>query len=120
MANQQGQIMYLGAATENKASTALDFFLRSLEKYGVPDRVRADQGCENVDIARWMFTVRGCDRGSLMAGKSVHNQRIECLWRDLWMSVTIVGNGPNSKSHQSSRLFTGHRGHWTTNKLQPT
>ncbi|XP_023818414.1 uncharacterized protein LOC105358785 [Oryzias latipes] len=84
------KIMYLGAATNNKASTALGFFLRSVEDHGVPNRVRADQGCENVDIARWMFAVRGCDRGSFMAGKSVHNQRIERLWRDVWMSVTVI------------------------------
>ncbi|KAL2102065.1 hypothetical protein ACEWY4_003826 [Coilia grayii] len=84
------KIMYMGAATDNKASTALEFFLHSVEKHGVPVRVRGDQGCENVDTARWMFTVHGCDRGSFMAGKSVHNQRIERLWRDLWMSVTSI------------------------------
>ena len=38
-------------------------------------RVPADQGVENVDIAQFMFSVRGNDRGSFISGKSVYNQR---------------------------------------------
>ncbi|XP_057196989.1 uncharacterized protein LOC130558547 [Triplophysa rosa] len=84
------KIMYLGAATDNKASTALGFFHQSVERHGFPLRVRGDQGVENVEIARCMFSVRGSGRGSYMSGKSVHNQRIERLWRDIWMAVTNI------------------------------
>ncbi|XP_053370276.1 uncharacterized protein LOC128544241 [Clarias gariepinus] len=75
--------MCLNAATNNRASTAFTAFKKATERHGIPSRVRGDQGVENVEIARYMFTVRGTDRGSFMSGKSVHNQRIERLWRDV-------------------------------------
>ena len=77
-------VTYLQAANNNRAETALSAFLRGVEEYGLPSRVRSDHGGENVDIAQYMLINRGTGRCSIILGRSVHNQRIERLWRDLF------------------------------------
>ena len=61
-------------------------FVRACSKYGVPSRVRSDHGMENTKVALFMNLIRA--RSSHITGKSVHNQRIERIWRDLHKEVT--------------------------------
>lgn len=86
-------IVYLRAGTNNRASTVLGLFQEAFELHSLPSRVQSDKGLENVDVARFMLQRRGLNRGSTITGKSVHNQRIERLWREV--NIVVVSKYKN-------------------------
>lgn len=80
----------------------VDIFLDATKVHGIPSRIRGDHGTENVLVAAFMESLKGVERGSYIWGRlvvalstvilqylilclnrSVHNVRIERLWRDL-------------------------------------
>ena len=76
-------IVFLHASTNNRADTGLQLFTEATTTYNIPSRVRSDQGLENIEVGRFMIHTRGINRGSIITGNSVHNQRIERLWREV-------------------------------------
>ena len=66
----------LHCSANNRASTVLSLFLEAFQQYGLPSRVRSDKDGENVGVSQFMLSHprRGPGRGSINAGKSVHNQ----------------------------------------------
>ena len=77
-------IVFLHCSNNNRASTVYDLFLKAVQSYRLPSHVWSDQGGENVMVTRHMIQHHGAHRNSMLVGSSVHNQRIERLWRDLF------------------------------------
>ncbi|KAK1222943.1 hypothetical protein PQX77_014220 [Marasmius sp. AFHP31] len=82
-------VMAIQVNNNNRARTVLDLFLDAVEEHGTPSRVRGDHGVENLGVAQYMEESYGVERGSYIWGRSVHNIRIERLWRDVTMGFGI-------------------------------
>ena len=80
-------ILYLKVGTDNFATSALSHFLEGVSNYGIPSRVRLDNGSEFNHVRSFMVRANGDQRSSYINGRSVHNTRIERLWRDVRCKV---------------------------------
>ena len=81
-------LVFLRASSNNRKETVLEQFVGATNMYGIPSRVRVDNGGENNDLCHLMELLRGRGRGSAIRGTSVHNQRIERAWLDMWNGAT--------------------------------
>ena len=83
--------VYLSCSDNNRTATVLELFKKAVYEFGydLPARIRCDKGVENYDVAMSMLTLpqRESTANPVLVGKSVHNQRIERLWRDVYSAV---------------------------------
>ena len=82
--------VYLKCAANNLAATVLECFTDAVSIYGLPLRVRSDMGGENFGVAQFMWSQPEREASSVIMGRSVHNQRIERLWRDVFQGCTSL------------------------------
>lgn len=47
-------LVYLKCSTSNHAETVKDYFVKAVQEYGLPLRIRCDMGGENVHVAQFM------------------------------------------------------------------
>lgn len=66
--------MFLKVASNNPAETIFRAFRETVEKFGLPSRVRIDRDGENVGVATFMLEhpKRGLGRKSAITGRSTH------------------------------------------------
>ena len=78
-------LAYIAVRDNNRALTVLSLFEDGVRRCGLPFRVRANRGVENVDVTRYILTHpdRGINRKSMICESRVHNQQIERLWIEL-------------------------------------
>ena len=82
-------VTFLKCSNNNRASAVLESFTAAIQTYGLSRRLRTDLGGENVDAWDYMVALHGDDESTIITGSSVHNERIERLWRDVARSVVV-------------------------------
>ena len=85
-------------AVDNKLSdTVAAFFIKRVAELGVPHKVRADKGTENVFVRDFVWLLREAGyKCRYIEGPSVHNQRIERWWGDLCPYIVPIATALNN------------------------
>ena len=68
--------MYATLTDTNREDTVLELFIKGVQEFDLPSRVRNDHGLENVGEAEYMLGNRG-----------LHNCRVERVHRDVYAGV---------------------------------
>ncbi|KAK7690570.1 hypothetical protein QCA50_005668 [Cerrena zonata] len=77
-------IIYLLCSNNKRARNVRIIFLTiGIRRHGWPSRVRADFGTENNEVEDVMIEHWGPEHRPYLRGRSLHNVRIERLWRDV-------------------------------------
>ena len=82
-------ITYVKCSNNNCADTVLEAFLEGTSMFGIPVHVRSDHGGENMQVWEYMLSSFN-DPISIITGSSVHNERIERMWRDNSMCIKYL------------------------------
>ena len=99
-------VVFLSASNNNRSSTVFNSFVKATAYYGLPNLLRVDAGGENTDTVLLMNIF-----GTAITGKSVHNQRIERLWVDVWKGVINVYSGMFHKMEADNILDPSNEVH---------
>ena len=84
--------VYLKCSDNKRSSTVLNLSVNAVFEYCPPFRARCDKGRENLGVSLYILQHPDRDpgRGSMTAGLSVHNQRIERLKHDIFSGVLFL------------------------------
>jgi hypothetical protein len=77
------KIMFLEVGNNYKAETVFESFIEACVKFNEPSKICIDKGTENFAMRRYL----GEERAVVV--KSVHNSRVERIWRELWTMVIV-------------------------------
>lgn len=75
-------VTFLQCSDNNRSETVYEVFLSAVAAYELPLHVRTDHGGENILVWQHMSAARP-DGSSVIVGSSVHNERVERMWRDV-------------------------------------